>query len=163
LGCRRNPHTNKLEAPSEPTIRRFLQTVDAEVVDQRVGEWLLDLCLDDADALAFDGKTLRGARRDDQTQVHLLSLVVQGTGITVAQKEVDRKSNEIPAARELLEPLALTGKCVTADAMHTQTELAKFLVDEKDADYCFTVKDNQPTLKKDIDTLFNGRSFPPSA
>ena len=162
LGCRRNPRTGKLEPPSEPTIRRFLQTIDAEAVDERVGEWLAGLVLKDADALAFDGKTLRGARRKDRTQVHLLSLVLQSSGITIAQREVDSKSNEIPAARELLDPLPLAGKRITADAMHTQKALARFLVDDKHADYCFTVKDNQPRLKEDIDTLFDMQSFPPS-
>jgi hypothetical protein len=162
LMCRRNPRTGKFEPPSEPTIRRFLQTVDAEAVDQRVGEWLLGLGLKEAETLSFDGKTLRGARRKDRTRVHLLSLVLQGSGITIAQKEVDSKSNEIPAARELLEPLPLSGKRITADAMHTQTALAELLVKDKGADYCFTVKNNQRQLKEDIDTLFDGSSFPPS-
>jgi len=37
------------------------------------------------------------------------------------------------------------------------------LVEAKHADYCFTVKDNQPTLKADIDALFDDISIPPSA
>ena len=162
LGCRRNPRTKRYEAPSEPTLRRFLQSVDADAVDKVVGQWLLSLASKDADAVAFDGKTLRGARRRDQSHVHLLSLVLQNSGITVAQCEVDRKSNEIAAARQLLEPLPLEGKRITADAMHTQKALARFLVEEKGADYCFTVKKNQPQLKLDIDSLFDGQSFPPS-
>lgn len=50
---------------------------------------------------------------------------------------------------------------VTADAMHTQRKLARFLVEDKHADYCFTVKDNQPTLKDDIAVLFLDEDFPP--
>ncbi|MCD6153605.1 MAG: transposase, partial [Syntrophobacterales bacterium] len=45
-----------------------------------------------------------------------------------------------------LEPLDLKGKAVTADAMHTQRKLARFLVEDKHADYYFTVKDNQRSL-----------------
>jgi hypothetical protein len=52
---------------------------------------------------------------------------------------------------------------VTADALHTQVELARFLVEDTQADSCFTVKDNQPTLKGNVDLLFAGKSFPPSA
>jgi len=52
---------------------------------------------------------------------------------------------------------------VSADALHTQHELARLLVEEKHADYCFTVKDNQLTLKADIHTLFDSVAFPPSA
>jgi len=162
MRCRRNPRTGRFEAPSEPTLRRFLQRVDADAVDRIVGEWLLGLKSVDSDALAFDGKTLRGARRNNGKTVHLLSVVLQSSGITVGQVQIDDKSNEIPAARDLLEPLPLKGKCVTADAMHTQRRLARFLVEEKGADYCFTVKDNQRQLKQDIDTLFDSESFPPS-
>jgi hypothetical protein len=162
LRCRRNPHTKRREAPSEPTLRRFLQGIDANAVDAQVGEWLQGLSLKDGEAAAFDGKALRGARRGGQRRVHLLSLVLQGSGITIAQVDVDSKSNEIPAAKELLEPLPLEGMRITADALHTQRSLARFLVEDKGADYCFTVKDNQPRLKEDIDTLFDACSFPPS-
>ncbi len=163
LGCRRNPRTGRLEAPSEPTLRRFLQSVDADHVDRVVGQWLASHQLRGEEAIAIDGKTARGARRKDNTKVHLLSAVLHSSGITIAQVEVDSKSNEIPAARSLLAPLPLEGKLVTADALHTQHELARLLVEEKHADYCFTVKDNQPTLKADIDTLFDSVAFPPSA
>jgi len=164
LRCRRNPHTARFEAPSEPTLRRFLQKVNAEAVDAVISPWLARLHLREGDAVALDGKTLRGARRKDQSQVHLLSLVVQSSGITIAQREVDTKTNEIPVAPELLRPVPLEGKCVTADALHTQEKLARYLVQEKQAHYCFTVKDNQPQLKQDLDTLFDEqRAFPPSA
>lgn len=162
FGCRYNPKSGKREAPSEPTIRRILQAIDVEQVDRQIGSWLAGLCTSENEAVAFDGKTIRGARRPDGTQVHLLSAVLHSSGVTIAQVEVDSKSNEIPAASLLLEPLDLAGRCVTADALHTQKELATFLVDKKRADYCFTVKGNQPTLKRDIKTLWESESFPPS-
>ena len=39
---------------------------------------------------------------------------------------------------------------VTADALYTQRETARFLVEEKGAHYLFTVKDNQKTLANDL-------------
>jgi predicted transposase YbfD/YdcC len=90
-------------------------------------------------------------------------LVVQSSGITIAQREVDRKTNEITVAPELLRGVDLEGKRVTADALHTQHQLARYLVEEKKAHYYFTVKDNQPQLKEDLDTLFDQQEgFPPS-
>ena len=62
----------------------------------------------------------------------------------------------------LLEPLDIQGAVVTADAMHTQKNTATFIVNEKKADYFFTVKDNQETLNNDIKTL-HMEDFPPSA
>jgi predicted transposase YbfD/YdcC len=61
-----------------------------------------------------------------------------------------------------LQPLDLKGKVVTADAMHTQKDLARFIVEDKKADYCFTVKDNQQTLREDIADLALNENFPPS-
>lgn len=71
----------------------------------------------------------------------------------MAQRQIESKRNEIPAARPLLEPLDLRGKVVSADAMHAQKDLARFLVEDKHAHYCFTIKGNQPTLKEDIAAL----------
>lgn len=56
-------------------------------------------------------------------------------------------------ARELLATMDIKGRIITADAMHTQRETARFIVEEKQADYVFTVKDNQKTLKEDVAAL----------
>ena len=66
------------------------------------------------------------------------------------------------ALRELLAPLDIDGRVVTADALHTQRETARFLVEEKNAHYLFTVKDNQKTLAEDLDA-FDWQAIPPSA
>ena len=62
----------------------------------------------------------------------------------------------------MLAPLSIEGAIVTADALHAQTETARYIVEEKKADYLFTVKDNQSTLKQDIADL-GLEAFPPSA
>jgi len=151
LGCRKHPKHKKYIPPSEPTIRRHLQSVDADEVDRIVNEWLAEQV--DPDAIAVDGKTLRGSRGPDGKPVHLLSALLHKEGVVVAQKAVDKKTNEIAEFQPLLEPLDLQGKVVTADAMHTQVEHARYLVEKKGADYFFTVKDNQSALKKAIEDL----------
>ncbi|WP_369227448.1 ISAs1 family transposase [Streptomyces sp. R39] len=93
----------------------------------------------------MDGKSLRGATRADGSCVHLLS-ALRGDGIVLAQREVDAKSNEITAFRPLLDPLDLTGAVVTFDALLTQTDHAKFLVEEKSAHYIAVLKGNHPSL-----------------
>jgi predicted transposase YbfD/YdcC len=104
------------------------------------------------DALALDGKTLRGARLDDGRKVHLVSVLTHKEGVTVAQRNVDTKTNEITAFRPLLEGLELTDVVVTADAMHTQREHATFL-SERSAHFVFGLKDNQPSLAKEAARL----------
>jgi len=111
--------------------------------------------------VSVDGKTLRRAHDANQKPPHLLSAILHQEGIVVAQREVGEKTNEIPELPRLLEPLPLAGTVVTVDALHTQEATARYLVEEKKADYLFTVKDNQPTLKQDIADL-HLESFPPS-
>jgi hypothetical protein len=163
LGLRRNARTGLYQPPSEPTIRRVLQGIDAEQVDRALTGWVSSLGPSQPEAIALDGKTLRGSGSPEGQPVQLLSAIVHGEGIVVAQREVSSKSNEIPEAPALLAPLDLAGSVVTADALHTQKNLARFVVETKKADYVLSVKDNQPTLKQDIAELFESESFPPGA
>ena len=140
-------------------MRRILQSVDVGSVDASLSAWLLDLTGAE-EAVAVDGKTLRGAVREDATQVHLLSAFLQGQGVTIAQREIPAKTNEIPEIKPLLAPLDLRGRVVTADALHTQRESARFLVEDKQAHYLFAVKENQPTLYADLSALGEAH-FPP--
>jgi hypothetical protein len=65
LGCRRDPHSKLYRAPSEPTIRRVLQGIDAEQVDCALAGWLCSLGGGQGEAVAINGKTLRGAQREN--------------------------------------------------------------------------------------------------
>lgn len=104
--------------------------------------------------LAIDGKTLRGTIPLGQTSgVHLVAAYLPETGVVVAQLPVDRKENEIVAVPLLLAQLDLRGTVVVGDAMQTQRQLSAQIV-VAGGDYVWLVKDNQPTLRADIETLF---------
>ena len=107
-------------------------------------------------AVAIDGKTLRGARLGDGRKVHLLSALDFETGVTLAQANVDVKTNEITVAAPMLADLDLGGHVVTADALHAQSELARFLVQEKGAHFVIGLKDNQPTIAAAAERLLTG-------
>lgn len=153
--------TRRFVAPSEPTIRRVLQQVDPADLEQAFSAWVQASAPRD-EPIAIDGKTLKGAHRDDGSQVHLLAALLHGQGAVIAQSEVDAKTNEIPALRELLDPLPIQDRVVTADALHTQRETARFLVEDKQAHYLLTAKDNQKTLADDL-KAFDWDAFSPSA
>jgi predicted transposase YbfD/YdcC len=104
--------------------------------------------------IALDGKTVRGARTKDGTAPHLLAAMICGARAVIAQRDVDIKTNEITQVKPLLEEVDITGALVTADALHVQKETARYLVEDKGADYLFTaVKDNQPSLFAALDAL----------
>ena len=73
--------------------------------------------------------------------------------ITLGEITVDEKSNEITAVPELLETFDIKNSIVTADAMSCQKEIVQ-TIQEKEADYCIALKENQPTLYENIDLYF---------
>lgn len=166
LGARRHPVTGRYVAPDESTLRRAIQRVDPDALDTTIGGWLADQARagqvnGEALAIAVDGKSLRGAVTDDGRPVHLFAAMIHNQGVVVAQREVDHKTNEITEFQPLLEDLDLAGAVVTADALHTQRDHAAFLVEEKKADYVFTVKGNQPGTLAAVEGLFEQGCFPP--
>ena len=119
--------------PSESTIRRVLQLIDAQRLDTAVSAWLAERTLPAAPALdaggkgpparrviAVDGKTARGARLAGDRAVHLLGALDTGSGEVLGQQVVDGKTNEIDVFGPLLDRVDITGAIVTADAPHTQ-------------------------------------------
>jgi|LSQX01.3.fsa_nt_gb hypothetical protein len=159
LGCRYDVSKDRYIPPSEPTIRRALQSSDANLLDRIINDWLASQT--QGRVVAVDGKTLRGSGSADRKPLHLMAALLHKEGVVVSQCEVDSKTNEICAFKPLLDPLDLEGVIVTADAMHAQTEHARYLVEEKKANYVFTVKGNQPTLFDNISTL-EEEDFSPS-
>lgn len=82
--------------------------------------------------------------------------MLHGLGVVLRQRKVDEKTNEIPEAPEFLRSLVLEGRVVTMDALLTQREVARTIVEEK-GDYVMIVKKNQPELYESIDQLFKNR------
>ena len=85
------------------------------------------------------------AKEVDSQGVQIVSAYTVKGGRWLGSELVTRKSNEIPAAQVLLRRAPIEGMLVTADALHTQTETARVIVQERGANYLMTVKGNQPT------------------
>lgn len=161
MHCRKDRKTGKYIAPSEPTIRRALNELDVDAADEHIGAWVSSHAVVDDDAIAVDGKTLRGSGGTGGHQIQLIAALLHREKLVIAQKEVHPSTNEQKTLRPLLEKMNIAGRIITADAAHTQEENDPFIVKEKRADYLFIVKDNQPSLKREIDDL-HLEAFPPS-
>jgi hypothetical protein len=160
LRCYYSKKRKCYEPPSEPTIRRILKLVSAAEFDQAITAWLAEQD-GPIGRLAVDGKTVKKAKRKDGRALHLVAAVTHESSRLVAQRPVDEKSNEITALRPMLQDIPLDGVVVTADAMQAQQDAARFLTQEKGADYFFTLKGNQPSVQEQAQRLLN-RAFPPS-
>lgn len=94
----------------------------------------------------------------------LQCIVVRHSGRWLGSEPVAEGSYEIPAAQELFRRAPIEGSLVTADALHTQTETARLIVQERGADYLFTVKGNQKGVADAVRQLHRNLShaFSPS-
>jgi predicted transposase YbfD/YdcC len=142
--------------PHDATYRRLMAAaIDAGEIAEVVSHFLQAASVGDVAVLInLDGKSLRGTIPAGQTQgEHLLAAYQPEVGVVLWQVAVGSKENEISAAPRVLQAIDLTGKVVTGDAMFAQVELSRQVV-EAGGDYLWTVKDNQPSVRESIETLF---------
>ncbi len=149
------------DAPCATTFWELLNKIDSDELDQVVCGTLRDLQGHLPAAIAVDGKTVRSTRPDEehQSKLNLFAALAHDKAVVQNQVGIDDKSNEIPALPELLKPLELDGVVVTADALNTQRESARHIVQDKGGHYVFTVKDNQKKLRERIEQRLSGRTF----
>lgn len=114
------------------------------------------------DQIALDGKTVRGAaaRREglgddgDSAGLHLVAAYVPALEIVLDQLATDGKGRELAAAELLLGQLPLKGHVITGDALLTQREVCKTVI-EGEGDSLLPVKENQPSLLADLQEAFS--------
>ncbi len=81
-------------------------------------------------------------------------LLATKSTIFFQQNIIDNKGHEIAGVVELLAGMPdLTGVFITAEALHTQQETCRYIVQDKGGHYVLTVKNNQSALKKRIKKL----------
>jgi hypothetical protein len=136
--------------PCANAFRNLLGAVCPQALETAVRQWMAAVlrelpATDSLQAVALDGKSLCGTLSAHGRIVHLLALLDQRTSCVLSQQAVDDKSNEIPAARELLPTIDLRHRVVTADALHCQRETARHILDSG-GHYLLVVKDNQADL-----------------
>ncbi len=146
------------KTPCASTLHYCFKDLDIDALEKTLSEWasgVLEALPDtmDKDAVAIDGKVLRGSLAQDAQITHLLSAVTHQLGITLTQHSVSDKTNEIPIASRILAAFDVAGKVVTTDALLTQRSFCQDLCDA-DADYVMPVKNNQPNLSEDIRSVF---------
>ena len=105
--------------------------------------------------IAIDGKEVRGSHNaaKQSPAIMLLSAFATDSGLVIGQQKVDSKSNEIPAAVDVLNQIDIAGATVTADALHAQRNTAAAIRD-RGGNYLLAVKDNQPSLFAAVEHLF---------
>lgn len=143
--------------PTRNCFRDLLIAINPDKFQAVVNAWVesleLPLCGDSLQAVSIDGKTLCGTLTPHRRAIHLLAALDQETGCVLSQTKVDAKTNEHKGAFELLKTLVLEGRVIVADAIFCQKDLCQRIRDGG-GHYFVVVKDNQPQLKRDIQSAF---------
>jgi predicted transposase YbfD/YdcC len=152
--------------PSHDTFGRLFSLLDPDAFERCFLAWMTALVeLSGGRLIAIDGKSIRRSFEhawDKSGMVHLVSAMLNqgGNRIVFGQLAVQDKSNEITAIPKLLELMDLRGAVVTIDAMGTQREIAKTIVDGQ-GDYILPVKENQPALHQKVKALLDDAALGP--
>jgi predicted transposase YbfD/YdcC len=137
-----------------------IRTILSEVVSTAELQKILNQCLyesfggQQSQLVSMDGKTMRGTiPKGGQQGVHLMAAYLPEEGIVLAQIAVDSKENEISAAPKLIQQLDLRHRVVCGDAMLTQRDISVEIL-AQGGDYIWFLKENQPTMKRDVEQFF---------
>lgn len=123
----------KGKTPAVGTLFSVFSQVDKQALEAVLGAWNEQVLAalgqpTPPAALSIDGKTLRGSRRQQAVESHLLSAVSHELGLCLCQEAVAGKENEIVALNRLLSDLLLKGRVLTMDALLTQKQIARQIV-----------------------------------
>lgn len=146
------------KTPCAATLHHIFRHLDKRSFQQQLGSWaeavLSSTPAAEFEAEAIDRKSLRGSQKQGAPAAHLLSAVSHRLGLTLAQQAVAHTTDEIGAAKELLNGLIIEGRVITMDALLTQRKLAEAILIER-GHYVMIAKENQAELRKWIKAVFD--------
>ena len=150
------------KTPCAATLHNLFKRLDVVGLEASLTKWAFSKLEDfqglktrsPLEGIAIDGKELQGSE-DPETRyrTHLLSAVSHELGITLTQRAVSGKTNEIPISTQLLKTFDVAGKVITTDALLTQRTFCEEIL-KYHANYAMPVKENQKQMYTDIRELF---------
>lgn len=150
--------------PRKDVFRRVLMSLNPADCQASFASWIKELLAsqetvsDNKTLLNIDGKTLRRShdKAKDLGALHSVSVWAGEYGLTLAQVACAEKSNEITAIPEALKLVNVKGAIVTIDAMGTQKEIARQIVNGG-GDYVLALKGNQGNFHKAVASYVDGQ------
>ena len=143
--------------PSKSTLTRILVMIDPKWLGLSIVGIVQSLIKEKHTQIMIDGKAIKStdAIKSIEKMMNIVTAYTN-TGISLLQKTVDNKTNEIPAVKELIDMLDVKGKIITADAMHCQKETAEKIINNG-GDYVLQLKANQKSFYEDVYAMFDDK------
>jgi predicted transposase YbfD/YdcC len=140
--------------PSHDTINRVMSSICPIEFENCFKNWVKSLIIaTNEDIISIDGKTIRGAKINGKSPIHMVSAWSSLNNIVLGQVKVDEKSNEITAIPMLIENLAIEGAVITIDAMGCQSTITELIIERK-SNYVLSLKENQSSLLEQVKDEF---------
>ena len=148
------------KTPCAATLYNLFRRLDINALEDVLTQWVA-VALEDfgwgsqggLTAVAIDGKTLRGSKKQAAKFTHLMSVVSHDFGVTLTQRPMSAKTHEVPVSREILKAFDVSRKVVTADALLTQRSFCQKIL-ALGGDYVLPVKANHKQVYEDIERVF---------
>src|SRR5574344_321628 len=165
--------------PSHDTIERCFKIIKISELSDLMVKIVTELCnkfyqaiegnafIDDkkeiTDIIAIDGKAMLGSEKasskyGEVKKLQMLNVYSTEYALCLSSEIVDVKTNEIPIGQSVLSMMNLKGNIITCDALNTQKELTKIIVNNK-GQFCLALKANQGLLNNDLETYFNDKEL----
>ena len=143
--------------PSKSTLTRIFVMIDPKWLSLSIVGIVQSLIKEKHTQIMLDGKAIKStdAIKSIEKMMNIVTAYTN-TGISLLQKTVDNKTNEIPAVKELIDMLDVKGMIITADAMHCQKETAEKIVNNG-GDYVLQLKANQRSFYEDVYAMFDDK------
>lgn len=143
LGGWYNRKTGRYDAVSRATMHRVISRLDPRELEETLARYS-SARVRFGEAVAADGKRIRGANRNGDEHYEVVTLVEHGSGAPLGSLNFREEGGERAAVAALLEEVSIEGRIITLDALHTTRNTARSIVETHGADYLFTVKGNSP-------------------
>ncbi len=143
--------------PSKSTLTRIFVMLDPKWLGLSIVGIIQSLIKEKPTQIMLDGKAIKStdAIKAIEKMMNIVTAYAD-TGISLLQKTVENKTNEIPAVKELIEMLDVKGLIITADAMHCQKETAEAIINNG-GDYVLQLKANQKSFYEDVYAMFDNK------
>jgi len=149
--------------PTEDSYERIMSLVSSDELNKILYDFFKTITFEKnvkTELYSFDGRVNNGSRQkstlmsDSKSPLNCLNVYSNKDGYCIYTKEIDCKTNEIPMVKKLVEGMNLKGVTVTFDALNTQTENIKAIVNAG-GDYTVPIKGNQGNFHQDLIDYFD--------
>lgn len=143
--------------PSHDTFQRVFSRLNPRELNDALAVW--SASLQDSlvgKVIALDGKTLKHSfdTAAERSALHSITAYVAENATILGQCFGTSKDSEITQIPELLDKIDVKGAIITIDAIGCQKNIAEQIITKKKADFILNLKENQPSLKREVEQLF---------